>query len=330
MPLVSSTAVTQVNASTVDYSRPGRVQGRLVGLANNTQGVRNWLASGQSADVSTSGMTVISFPSMPETLDLARQAEYFVSPVYMNPDGIHTYKDTKPLEIPVSFVLSIHDHEYCRHGALTLLATAAKLHAMVLPISTLTSGSSRNTTLTSQRAGSPFQAPAQGRSGQSQAGLPSGTTPPTTSANTANPVNSGTAEINEDQNIATPISTTNQLSSTYPPVAVLLDLISDGRDSDVSMGVTCVGYLNSVRTRFKGPWLQPLTPLGKNMPSKLEVEFTFVHYPSYTNFQSRTSQYSSNVQQSIINAYADDIRRNFYNTAGLTLNTFQTYQGIGT
>jgi hypothetical protein len=320
-------AVTSVDAGSLDYRRPGRIQGRLVGLANNLQGVRDWLASGQKASVSTSGMTVISFPAMPEVLDLARQAEYLVAPVYMNPDGIHVYKDTKPLEIPVSFSLSIHDRDYCRHGALTLLATAAKLHTLVLPISMQASGKDRCTT--SQQVGSTYQAFAQAKSFESQSKeLPLGTTPPKTKANTANSVDPKATEVTQDQNLTAPISTMNQLSSTYPPVAVLLDLISDGRDAEISMGVTCVGYINSVRTRFKGPWLQPSTPLGKNMPSKLEVEFTFVHYPSYTNSPSGQNQSANSIQQMIINAYADDVRRNFYNTVGLTQNLFQTYQGI--
>jgi hypothetical protein len=116
-------------------------------------------------------------------------------------------------------------------------------------------------------------------------------------------------------------------ASTFPPVTVLLDLISDGRNSDVTLGVVCIGYISQVRTRFKEPWLQPATAGGKNMPSLLECDFTFVHFPGHTNrFQQNVGSYD----QTLVNAYAEEVRSNFYDMAMKSAATNTTPSKFGT
>lgn len=292
--------------------RRNRVTGRIVGLANIEEGVMSWLSSrnvyGAHPTSSTGSMVVISFPSMPESIELARTSEYRVAPVYMAPDGIHQYVNTSPLSIPFSFSLSIHDREYCEHGALTLLATAAKLHSLVLPIG----GDINNRKLLSSRSSGSYAEAVQnsGLSSSTVRGLDSSPTSPGAKDATKDgpPAKTETSAENGNLNNFGVVGGEN---STYPPVACLLDLISDGRDSAVSLGVRCIGYINQVRTRFKGPWLQPSNG-GKNLPSVLECDFTFVHFPSYTNLFSENQ---SSIEQKLMNVYAEDVRSNFYNTA---------------
>lgn len=75
----------------------------------------------------------INFPSMPDVIELARSADYAVLSSQAFPDGIHQYRSTSPLEIPVSFKLSAHDSEYCPKGAYTLLQLASVLQSLTLP-----------------------------------------------------------------------------------------------------------------------------------------------------------------------------------------------------
>src|ERR671925_632338 len=82
-----------------------------------------------------SDLPAIEFPMLPtKGIELNRVADYEVQSGIPVPDGIHMYKGTQPLQIPISFSLSIHDEEYCQDGALSLLMVAARLHALVLPI----------------------------------------------------------------------------------------------------------------------------------------------------------------------------------------------------
>jgi hypothetical protein len=109
-------------------SRPV-VLGRLVSLSSTFNGVKDYLS--QTGDASSS--VVINFPSMPETLDLGRRADYLQTTAPYTPDGIHLYKKTMPLEIPISFSLHSKD-PFCSKGGLSLLIMAAKLHSLVLPM----------------------------------------------------------------------------------------------------------------------------------------------------------------------------------------------------
>ena len=306
-----------------------RVTGRVISLSHVNEGILQWLAKTGDNRRSTGGIVSISFPSMPETIDLARSSEYRVAQVYMAPDGVHSYISTKPLEIPISFQLSIHDREYAQHGALTLLATAAKLHSLVLPVSTdgtthvasaIVAGAiSKETQDGKSTAAPPSAGFVQGATNFLTDLLPgvsvarnlglsmAGTSPAITEARTAN---QSTASEPAWEQTSTNERVSGNESTTYPPVAVLLDLISDGRERNVSLGVSCIGYINMVRTRFKGPWLQPSNG-GKNMPSVLECDLTFVHFPGYTNRFAQTGTYD----QKLMNAYAEEVRSNFYNLA---------------
>lgn len=264
------TATTKsVQISKLDQARK-RVTGRLISLADENEETARYLAAPKSG-MSTGSRAVISFPSMPDVIDLARSNDYQVAPIFMAPDGIHRYMSTRPLEIPISFALSIHDKEYCPNGALDLLATAAKLHAMALPISSVTMA---NSALTVKMAGAAAQFINKNRNGGSvdtkDKLTTTGTTPAGADANSVSK-QPGVAEQSLEEGVGE-----EGASTTYPPPAVLLDLISDGRDSQTTMGVYCIGYLANVRVKLKAPWLQPPNG-GKNMPSAIECEFKFVH-----------------------------------------------------
>ena len=87
------------------------------------------------------GVVSFDFPSMPDVVELARSADYYVNYSPVMPDGMHQYRGTKPLEIPLAFKLHAMDRTFCPYGALTLLQLAARLHSFVLP---LTSDGSSN------------------------------------------------------------------------------------------------------------------------------------------------------------------------------------------
>jgi len=311
-----SPSTNSVVASRLDYRRPGSAQGRLIGLSIDS-GALAWLSSGQNPFTSTGGALVITFPSMPQVIELARSADFQVAPIYMAPDGIHRYIATKPMELPLSFQLSIHDHEYAIHGALTLLATAAKLHAFVLPIST------NPDIISGYYAGAVQGLKQPGTSTSATTGLTGDATTP----NTVDAKTGAQQDPNKQDTVQEQTSIGNYSGgedSTYPPIPAMLNLISDGRDDNVSLGVNCVGYINAVRTRLKGPWLRPPNASGMNMPSVLEAEFTFVHYPGYTNsFKQNTT-----VNVAVRNAYADDVRDNFYNTLKLTTKSAMSFRGL--
>lgn len=159
---------------------------------------------------------VLYFPSMPETIELARKAEYVVTPpTRFIPDGIHVYKGTAPMEIPISFKLAANDSEYCPEGAYSILQAAALLHAMVLPIgnSSIPNKASYN----NPTVGEPAAAKAQ------------------------NPT-----DVNVDVSSA-------QEDSLRPPVTCLLELMRIGQSGP---GIVCVGYVKDISTKFSGPWLR--------------------------------------------------------------------------
>lgn len=79
------------------------------------------------------GFAAINFPAMPDVIELTRRADYMVSTPYGLPDGVHQYRGTSVLEIPVSFKLHAFDREYCPKGVKTLLQVAADLQSLVLP-----------------------------------------------------------------------------------------------------------------------------------------------------------------------------------------------------
>lgn len=270
------------------YSRR-RVNGYLRSLTELSQGISSILTQNPT---DAKNAVIINFPAMPDSIELSRQANYSVLSTFTLPDGFHQYRGTDPLEIPLSFMLHAFDEEYCPHGALSLLFTAARLHALVLPIA------------------------------------PSGQQITTYSSGLA--VEAG--ELPEAEKLrasAVPdpnkVTRTGGETSTYFPVAVLLDLIDAGNNMP---GVRCVGYVRNVRTVFHGPWLNP-PGIGKNLPTWLECAFTFIHRPSHTNRfggAQNNAQLNPEIRLENVQAYADDIRRRLYNTANLTQDVI--YQGF--
>lgn len=103
--------------------------GRLIALPTGNQ-----LKPDETLDLTRA--ISIDFPAMPDSVELARSAEYSVtSPINMA-DGIHYYKGVRPLDIPFSFRLHAFDKDFCPNGVYTMLQLAGRLHALALPIET--------------------------------------------------------------------------------------------------------------------------------------------------------------------------------------------------
>lgn len=252
----------------------------------------------------SSGQVVINFPCMPDTIDLARKANYTnVLQTPVTPDGLHLYSHTDPLVIPISFTLQGFDRDYCQDaGPYMLLSIAAKLHALAMPIH-------RGGRLDRAATSSAAQATVAG--GRSAEGFFSG---------------QATAGAPLASNFA------------YPPACslniILAQLGSSGGTTNQSnngaqsLGINCVGFLTDVRAVLKGPWLQGT--LGsdgvRNMPSSADYSFTFVHQPGHTNVIGEFG-----FGTSVLTTSAKDIYDRLYNTIGLSRlanNTQIQYSGI--
>jgi len=162
------------------------------------------------------GAVTIAFPAMPDAIELVRRADYVVSSPIGFPDGIHMYKGTAPLEIPISFKLHAFDQEYCPNGVKTLLQIAANLEALTLPF-----GDSKIARIagTAAEKGQPND--------QSHAALRQGS--------------------------ATSSVTFNEPANIYPPATCYLELITTEPNS---VGIVCVGYVKEVKARLVGPFLR--------------------------------------------------------------------------
>lgn len=303
------------------YARPGRstrfsdsapvVHGRLISISSyeQVQSLRNLMNGEQAA-----GAVIINFPSMPDAIDLARRATYYVKSFFSMPDGFHQYQYTDPLRIPFSFKLHAFDHEYCPQGGLTILDIAAKLHALQLPLG-------RTGAAVATRQTGPDPAPSQSQGAAGTIGSWFGFGPRTseqqlTAAQTAS--SSDTVHISADD------------GSVSYPVAVLLDLIYAGSDAP---GISCVGYIEDVNARLLGPWLTPPGSGYKNIPTSLEASFTFVHRPSHGNKPAISKVTMGGaavdaVEAANVNAYADDVKDRLYNTIHLVTGD-AGYRGFG-
>jgi hypothetical protein len=287
-------------------SRPV-VLGRLVSLSSTFNGVKDYLS--QTGDASSS--VVINFPSMPETLDLGRRADYLQTTAPYTPDGIHLYKKTMPLEIPISFSLHSKD-PFCSKGGLSLLIMAAKLHSLVLPMNRDASRSRISVTV-----GNYYGAASSGQGGSGKA--------PSKPKDSSS---AGTPEGQTQESIAFN-GDTGQATTVFPP-ACLLDLISVG-DRDGAPGVRCVGYISEVGVKLKGPWLRGQQVYGqngiRNVPTSGDFSFKFVHAPGFSNYFG--GALTSPFQLSGLSAFADDVLENFYNTLPLTQGQEVTNRYIG-
>lgn len=238
------------------------------------------------------GQIVINFPCMPDQIELARTANFTnVTKTPNRPDGYHTYVNTEPLKIPLTFRLSAYD-DYCdpRHGPLVLLAMAAKLHALCMPIAASLSAQST--------APSTSGAPTIGGSEQAQKAPPF------------------TAGYSPEKN-----------PFAWPPACnldIMMAQVGGGSgqtaatNNGVSMGINCNGFIMDVRVVFSGPWLQgSFKDAGtRNLPTMAEFSFTFVHQPGYTNAISKQAGKDVNIYTT-----ARDIYNRLYNTADLNAAT---------
>lgn len=237
----------------------------------------------------------IDFPAMPDTIELARSADYLVNYNIVMPDGIHQYKGTKPMEIPISFRLHAMDQQFCKKGALTLLQLAGRLHSFVLPISTFPRGvivaPLASSTQTQANGGKPDDAQLQAAAAQ--------------------------------ETIYQVVGTgNNKQGGIFNPVTCWLHLMWIG---NTQPGISCVGYVRDVKVKFNGPWLRGPNN-SFNLPTSADFEFVFIHRPGHGNSQSyTTSQFPQTTAESG-QAFADDIKETFYNTRDLVHAA--NYQGF--
>lgn len=288
---------------------PGKIQ---VGDLGKIAGYRNVVS--------------FDFPSMPDVIELARSAEYLVNHNPIMPDGMHQYKGTRPLEIPLSFKLHAMDSTYCKNGSLTLLQLAARLHSFVLPI---VSGANP-ATVAPLTAGSIIDDRLAGKD-QNNSTLRAAEL---AKIGTEYKVSGGKGEPNE----STVLSDSSTNSSAYtlsmggknqgadPPVTCFLNLIWVAEDQP---GISCIGYVKDVRVRLLGPWLRG--PNGAfNLPSAGEFEFTFVHRPSHNNNWGgiqRSDKFTAPASAET-QAYATDVRNRLFNTRNLVI--LANYHGFDT
>ena len=251
------------------------------------------------------GLMAINFPAMPDTIELARRADYLVVTNQVYPDGVHLYKGTSPLEIPIAFSLHSFDRDYCTQGALSLLRLAADLHSLVLPF------------------GPEAVVINVGREADQTAPKTTLTTPTTpTAGNPKSKVPEGTSaavEAGASQNM-TAVGNLKEQYNIYPPATCYLELIV----TDYQLpGITCVGYVKDVKVILKGPWLKG--PNGsQNLPSGGEFSFTFVHHPGHGNaYNFGKNAYDAQGEQQ---AMANKVRDRLYNTRDLL--THQNYHGF--
>lgn len=255
------------------------------------------------------GQIAINFPCMPETLELARRANYtnaVATPI--TPDGFHVYKSTDPLSIPVMFTLNGYDSGYCgAAGPLILLALAAKLHALAMPIAP----SKDKTVLAPYNPAPP---------------PPNGQTEAAERQDNSIQVGSG--------NFETPSKT----HFFFPPACILQIILAQigggpgqtsmSNDGVRSLGINCIGFVTDVRVVFKGPWLQGSYSSDgvRNMPSQADFHFTFVHQPGYTN-NIEGGNFGADKNGTLITTTARDIYNRLYNTVDINRDDI-TYASI--
>ena len=203
----------------------------------------------------------ITFPAMPETIELVRKATYTVSTAPGAPDGIgHVYASTSVLEIPFGFKLHAFDKQHCPQGAKTILEVAGLLHSLVLP---------------SGEVGASVIARAAGERGS------------------VVPGDSITASRTASGGLAT-----YAYENPYrPPTACVLSLMLTGVGE---LGIYCQGYLREVSVKLQGPFLRG-PPGSYNLPTSAEFGFTFVHRPGHGSQFLPQPAYAQIVQLSLYN-----------------------------
>jgi len=214
--------------------------GRLAVMEHMTDEM--WAATKQNPD-NFQGEVSINFPAMPDTIDLVRRANYFVSGPPGFPDGIHVYQGTSVLEIPVAFKLHALDETYCPHGPKTLLEVAASLHALTLPFGP---------------EGAPAFWGTAAQNGEQKAG--------------------DQPAVLSDSSGSTIVGY-REPKGMLPPATCFLELIVTDRNS---VGIVCMGYVKEARVRLHGPFMQG-PAVSRNLPTMGEFDFVFVHHPGHSN-----------------------------------------------
>jgi hypothetical protein len=279
------------NANTNIRRSNDLMSGRLIAMPTTAQGAANAVAAAQN---SYQNILSVDFPAMPDIIELARRAEYKVTYSPTQPDGIHQYAGTTPLEIPISFKLHSFDKQYCKHGALTLLQLAARLHSFVLPINTAKTTSSTASNATQSLVPPAFSIANFRQRLTDSASMSFG------GASSASAPNSTGPFLNGGSTIYSPV--------VCPLQAIYID--------SSSPGICALGYVKDVNVKLGGPWLRGPNN-SYNLPSCGEFAFTFVHVPSQGNDQGATAGEVSNVVSNAAFAYADDVRELLYNTRAL-------------
>lgn len=229
--------------------------------------------------------TSVDFPAMPDSIELARQAEYYVWNNMLMPDGVHQYKYTAPLVIPFSFRLHAFDEEFCPEGALTLLKLGARLHAFILPINT----NKEDVTLEAEVPSAQVEPSKNDKDKEAQ------------------------AEANQGLGIAG-----QGKDRIFNPVTLRLEIIFTTNDGP---GIACTGYVKSVNVKFNGPWLRGPDE-STNLPSSGDFSFEFVHRPGhyntlgfeYAHNTGKSSKYLGKQPQ----AYAHVVKQFLFNTRHLS------------
>jgi len=174
--------------------------------------------------------------------------------------------------------------DFCPEGSYTLIDIAAQLHSLALPIGVEMSGGSQNV------------------------------------------VDSGNKVTGTDNAIQVKTSvgdvTRSGLRQPAWPAVCFLALMGVARNSRA--GIACVGYVETVSVKLKGPFLMG-DDESYNLPSSAEYSFTFVHAPSYRNTPFKSTQLN---QATSTNAYAGDVGSLFYRTYELALNSAAGIQPI--
>jgi hypothetical protein len=203
------------------------------------------------------GYYSVTFPSMPDAIELARKADYMISTPIGFPDGIHMYKGTSVLKIPISFKLHAFDKDYCPDGAKTLLQVAALLESLTLPFGPVSVSQTWNSE-----------------------GEHDNVPPQDSSASRLNSSNGSNTQHNIAQDI-------------YPPATCLLELI---KTETASVGIVCIGYVEEVKVKLNGPFMRG-PGQSQNLPTSGEFEFLFVHHPGHGNAIRTTQSNTYTEQQ---------------------------------
>lgn len=273
------------------------------------------------------GLT-LNFPCMPDVLELSRESTYDVQSSPLHPDGIiHIYKSTSPMVVPITFKLHAQDDRYC-NGPLDLLFVAAMLQAFTLPMAyggtvglNLTPASPDSNGFFALGSEAVF-------AGNQASSLAGGGVPPRYP-----PVC-----------ILDLVSTTNATGPEGPVNPVGPTGKQGSLGSQPSPGIRMVGYVRSASAKLMGPWLQVQGGgFGdRNLPSRAEFTFSFVHAPNYRNsFELSAAQAQTAIDNaakqsgasslagaaSIITgqAYSEFVRDYLYNAVLLA----QQYNGPG-